>query len=80
MKMQSKTDWMQATLRLREDIAQGMSDVQNGRVKEIDFDRLKQQGAAILQRERLMRSSLLVREESMRVNAEFDAFEGEPLA
>jgi predicted DNA-binding protein len=31
-------------------------------------------------RERLMQVSLLVREESMRVNAEFDAFEGETLA
>jgi len=29
---------------LRQDIAKGLSDVKNGRVKEIDFASLKQQG------------------------------------
>jgi len=78
--MQNPTESRHATLHLRGDLAQGMSEVQSGRVKEIDFDRLKQQGAAILQRERLMRVSLLVCEESRRVNAEFEALKDEPLA
>ena len=34
---------------LRRDIAQGLNDVQNGRVNEIDFASLKQQGRQLLQ-------------------------------
>lgn len=34
---------------LRQDIAKGMNDAQNGRVKEIDFASLKQQGHQLLQ-------------------------------
>lgn len=33
---------------LRQDIAQGLSDVKNGRAKEIDFAGLKQQGRQLL--------------------------------
>ena len=33
---------------LRQDIAQGMGDAKNGRVKDIDFDSLKQQGRQLL--------------------------------
>jgi antitoxin ParD1/3/4 len=33
---------------LRQDIAKGLSDAQNGRTKEIDFSSLKQQGHQIL--------------------------------
>lgn len=34
---------------LRQEIAKGMSDIQNGRIKVVDFDSLKQQGRQILQ-------------------------------
>lgn len=34
---------------LRRDIAQGLNDVKNGRVNEIDFASLKQQGRQLLQ-------------------------------
>lgn len=34
---------------LRQDIATGLNDVKNGRVKEIDFETLKQQGRQLLQ-------------------------------
>lgn len=34
---------------LRQDIAKGMNDAQNGRVNEIDFASLKQQGRQLLQ-------------------------------
>lgn len=34
---------------LRQDIAKGMNDAQNGRIKEIDFASLKQQGRQLLQ-------------------------------
>lgn len=34
---------------LRQDIAKGLSDAQNGRAKEIDFANLKQQGRQLLQ-------------------------------
>ena len=34
---------------LRQDIAKGLSDAENGRAREIDFDRLKQQGRQLLQ-------------------------------
>lgn len=33
---------------LRQDIAKGLSDAENGRVKEIDFASLKQQGRQLL--------------------------------
>jgi len=33
---------------LRQDIAKGLSDAENGRVKEIDFASLKQQGRELL--------------------------------
>ena len=33
---------------LRQDIAQGLNDVKNGHVKEIDFSNLKQQGRKLL--------------------------------
>jgi antitoxin ParD1/3/4 len=33
---------------LRQDIAKGLSDAQNGRTKEIDFTSLKQQGRQLL--------------------------------
>lgn len=33
---------------LRQDIAKGLSDAQNGRAKEIDFSSLKQQGRQLL--------------------------------
>ena len=34
---------------LRQDIAQGLNDAQNGRAKEIDFASLKKQGRQLLQ-------------------------------
>lgn len=34
---------------LRQDITNGLNDVKNGRVKEIDFENLKQQGRQLLQ-------------------------------
>lgn len=34
---------------LRQDITKGLNDVKNGRVKEIDFENLKQQGRQLLQ-------------------------------
>lgn len=34
---------------LRQDIATGLNDIKNGRVKEIDFETLKQQGRQLLQ-------------------------------
>lgn len=33
---------------LRQDIAQGLDDVKNGRIKEIDFNDIKQQGRQLL--------------------------------
>jgi antitoxin ParD1/3/4 len=33
---------------LRQDIAQGLSDAKNGRVKDVDFNSLKQQGRQLL--------------------------------
>ena len=33
---------------LRQDIAKGLNDVKNGRVKKVDFENLKQQGRQIL--------------------------------
>ena len=33
---------------LRQDIAKGLSDVENGRTGEVDFDSLKQQGRQLL--------------------------------
>ncbi|MCX7193037.1 MAG: type II toxin-antitoxin system ParD family antitoxin [Proteobacteria bacterium] len=34
---------------LRQDIAEGLSDVKSGRTREVDFESLKQQGRQILQ-------------------------------
>lgn len=44
---QVKTDELGA---LRKDIAQGLNDVKNGQVGEIDFDSLKQQGRCLMGR------------------------------
>ena len=33
---------------LRQDIAKGLNDVKNGRVKKVDFENLKQQGRQLL--------------------------------
>ena len=37
---------------LRQDIARGLNDVKNGRVKEVDFENLKQQGRQLLKTSR----------------------------
>ncbi len=37
---------------LRQDIAKGLNDVKNGRVKEVDFESLKQQGRQSLKTRR----------------------------
>ncbi len=39
---------------LRQDIAKGLSDAKNGRIKEVDFASLKQQGRQILQSRKIV--------------------------
>lgn len=39
--------------RLRQDIAQGLDDVRNGHTKEIDFNKLKQQGRKLLKNQKI---------------------------